>query len=68
MFSLFNKYFYYIPLMTIPSCKSILISWGASFDGFFFLMDHLIGLSSKNYEIPTSLKNLYMVLHLHCFT
>jgi hypothetical protein len=34
----------------------------------FFAMSHLIGLSPKNYEISSSRKNIYIILHLHCFT
>jgi len=45
------KCIYYIPLVTIPSCKSILVSYGCMFWWVFFLvMGHLVGLSPKHYE------------------
>jgi hypothetical protein len=55
--------FYYTPLMTIFSCKYIVINYGCMFWWFFFTMGNLISLSSKTLWKPLSSKN-----NLHCFT
>jgi hypothetical protein len=71
VFSLLYGLLYYIPFMTIPSCKSILISCGCKFWWFFFATGLLVGLSPKTlWNFPNPNKNhvFYIVLHLHYFT
>jgi len=68
-------FLYYIPLMTIPSCKVILINCGYIFWwSFFFAVGHLVDLSLKKtlWSLPSSSKNhiftffyIYLILHIH---
>jgi hypothetical protein len=68
LLSLLYRQFYYISLMTRPSCKVIWISCGCIFWWFFFLaMGDLAGLFSKTlWILPPQVKIIFLIF-LDCY-